>query len=73
MFSARCRFDDPIIPLGLFSMLLQGAVLAYLYPIAVGPAGHWHDALHFSLALSPERLPRERQRAQKIEASDTFR
>lgn len=26
------RIDDPIIPLGFAAMLIQGAVLAYLYP-----------------------------------------
>jgi hypothetical protein len=26
------RIDDPVIPLGLTAMLIQGAVLAYLYP-----------------------------------------
>lgn len=26
------RIDDPIIPLGFASMLIQGAILAYVYP-----------------------------------------
>lgn len=26
------RIDDPIVPLGFLSMVIQGAVLAYLYP-----------------------------------------
>lgn len=26
------RLDDPIIPLGVASMLIQGAILAYIYP-----------------------------------------
>jgi hypothetical protein len=26
------RLDDPIVPLGLAAMLIEGAVLAYLYP-----------------------------------------
>ncbi len=26
------RIDDPIVPLGFLSMLIQGAVLAYIYP-----------------------------------------
>ena len=33
------RLDDPIIPLGLLSMLIQGAVLAYLYPEVVDVHG----------------------------------
>lgn len=33
------RLDDPIVPLGLTAMLIQGAVLAYLYP-RVSPRDH---------------------------------
>ena len=45
------RLEDPIIPLGLLSMLVQGAVLAYLYPRMVGSDHHWHDTFHFSLSM----------------------
>lgn len=27
------RLDDPIVPLGFLAMLMQGAVLAYVYPL----------------------------------------
>ena len=33
------RLDDPIIPLGLLSMVIQGAILAYLYPHLAGGGG----------------------------------
>lgn len=33
------RIDDPIIPLGLTAMILQGLVLAYLYPFVARSGG----------------------------------
>jgi len=41
------RIEDPVIPLGLSAMILQGAILAYVYPVASRwrhPAG---DGLRF--------------------------
>lgn len=45
------RLDDPIIPLGLFSMLLQGAVLAYLFPLVAGSGGPIAEGLRFGLLM----------------------
>lgn len=45
------RLDDPIIPLGLLSMLIQGAVLAYLYPLVVGLADSVLAGISFSLLM----------------------
>jgi hypothetical protein len=45
------RLDEPIIPLGLLSMLIQGAVLAYLYPHIVDIQGSVIDGITFSLLM----------------------
>jgi len=45
------RLDDPIIPLGLLSMLIQGAVLAYLYPQVVDAQGSVFEGIRFSLLM----------------------
>ena len=45
------RLDDPIIPLGLLSMLIQGAVLAYLYPKVVDIHGSVFEGITFSLLM----------------------
>src|SRR5687768_4715086 len=45
------RLDEPIIPLGLLSMLIQGAVLAYLYPQVVDVQGSVLDGIIFSLLM----------------------
>lgn len=40
--------DEPILPLGLLSMLVQGAVLAFLYGRMVGSAGSLRRAVGFA-------------------------
>lgn len=45
------RLDDPIIPLGLLSMLIQGAVLAYLFPQVVDVHGSVFEGLTVSLLM----------------------
>ena len=45
------RIEDPIIPLGLLSMFLQGAVLAYLYPLVAGGARPVSGGLWFGLLM----------------------
>jgi hypothetical protein len=45
------RLDEPIIPLGLFSMLIQGAVLAYLYPQVVDIQGSVFEGIRFCLLM----------------------
>ena len=45
------RLDKPIIPLGVLSMLIQGAVLAYLYPQVVDVQGSVLDGVAFSLLM----------------------
>ena len=45
------RLDDPIIPLGLLSMLIQGAVLAYLYPHIVDIQRSVFEGIRLSLLL----------------------
>jgi hypothetical protein len=45
------RLDDPIIPLGLLSMLIQGAVLAYLFPKIVDIQGSAFEGIAFSLLI----------------------
>jgi hypothetical protein len=45
------RIDDPIIPLGLLAMLIQGAVLAYLYPLVADGAHPARDGILFGLLL----------------------
>ena len=45
------RLDDPIIPLGLSAMLVQGAVLAYLYPLLARPGSPAFEGLRFGLIM----------------------
>jgi hypothetical protein len=45
------RLDEPIIPLGLLAMLIQGAVLAYLYPQVVDTRGSALEGIAFSLLM----------------------
>jgi hypothetical protein len=45
------RLDEPIIPLGLLSMLIQGVVLAYLYPQVVDTQGSVFQGITFSLLM----------------------
>jgi hypothetical protein len=45
------RLDDPIILLGLLSMLIQGAVLAYLYPKVVDVQDLIFEGIRFSLLM----------------------
>lgn len=45
------RLDDPIIPLGLGAMLIQGAVLAYLYPLLARPGPVVWEGLRFGLVM----------------------
>jgi hypothetical protein len=45
------RLDDPIIPLGLSAMLVQGAVLAYLYPLLARPGNFALEGLRFGLVM----------------------
>jgi hypothetical protein len=45
------RLDDPIIPLGLSAMFIQGAVLAYLYPFVARPGNLLLEGLRFGLIM----------------------
>jgi hypothetical protein len=45
------RIDDPIVPLGFLAMLLQGAVLAYLYPFVAQGSHPVSDGLTFGLLM----------------------
>ena len=45
------RIDDPIISLGFLAMLIQGAVLAYLYPLVAGGSRPAVDGLTFGLIM----------------------
>lgn len=45
------RIDDPIIPLGLSAMLIQGAVLAYLYPFIARGGDVITEGLRFGLLM----------------------
>jgi hypothetical protein len=45
------RLDDPIIPLGLGAMLIQGAVLAYLYPLLARSGSVLVEGLRFGLVM----------------------
>ncbi len=45
------RIDDPVIPLGLGAMLIQGAVLAYIYPLFPRGGSVLADGLEFGLLL----------------------
>ena len=45
------RLDDPIVSLGLSAMLIQGAVLAYLYPLIAKPGSPVLEGLRFGLIM----------------------
>lgn len=45
------RLDDPIVPLGLAAMVVQGAVLAYLYPVFARPGNVVQEGLRFGLIM----------------------
>lgn len=45
------RIDDPIIPLGLIAMILQGLVLAYLYPLISRGGAVLPEGLRFGLLM----------------------
>ena len=45
------RLDDPIVPLGFLAMLIQGAVLAALYPLIAHGANGALTGLQFGLAM----------------------
>ena len=45
------RIDDPIVPLGFLAMLLQGALLAYLYPLVAQGSHPASDGLRFGLLM----------------------
>ena len=45
------RIDDPIIPLGLTAMILQGLVLAYLYPHIFTGGPFLSEGLRFGLLM----------------------
>ena len=45
------RIDDPIIPLGFTAMLIQGAVLAYLYPLITKGGSPIPEGLKFGLLM----------------------
>ena len=42
---------QPIIPLGFFSMILQGLIMAYLYPFYAGERSTIGKAVAFSLVI----------------------
>ncbi len=42
---------DPIVPLGFLSMLIQGIVMAYMYPRFYKGGSHYKDAVQFSLLM----------------------
>lgn len=43
--------DNPIIPLGFLSMLVQGGVMAYIYPRYYKGGSHYKEAMQFSLLM----------------------
>ncbi len=42
---------DPIVPLGFLSMLIQGIVMAYMYPRFYKGGSHYKEAMQFSLLM----------------------
>ncbi|MCI0745521.1 MAG: hypothetical protein L0Y58_08960 [Verrucomicrobia subdivision 3 bacterium] len=40
---------EPIFPLGIFSMVLQGGILSYLYALCVRQSSGWKSGLRFGL------------------------
>ena len=45
------RLDDPIVSLGFAAMVIQGAVLAYLYPIVAGDGAPIIEGIRFGLIM----------------------
>jgi hypothetical protein len=45
------RLDDPVVPLGFAAMLIQGGVLAYLYPKLSGSGPLLLEGLGFGLLM----------------------
>lgn len=45
------RIDDPIVPLGFTAMLIQGALLAYLYPLITHGGNPALDGIKFGLFM----------------------
>jgi len=45
------RLDDPIVPLGLSAMVIQGAVLAYLYPFVAGLGEPLIEGIRFGVIM----------------------
>lgn len=45
------RLDDPIVPLGFLAMLIQGALLAYLYPLVSQGTSPAFDGVKFGLLM----------------------
>lgn len=45
------RIDDPIVPLGFLAMLIQGALLAYLYPLIAAVNSPALDGVKFGLLM----------------------
>ncbi len=42
---------DPIIPLGFLSMIIQGLVMAFIYPRYYRGGSHYREAVRFSLLM----------------------
>jgi hypothetical protein len=40
---------EPLIPLGFLSMVIQGAIIAYMYPRFYRGGSHYKEAIRFSL------------------------
>lgn len=45
------RIDDPVISLGFLAMLIQGALLAYLYPLVARGSSPAFDGVMFGLLM----------------------
>lgn len=45
------RIDDPVVPLGLAAMIIQGAILAALYPRVVGEGNPVTAGVAFGLVM----------------------
>lgn len=42
---------DPIVPLGFLSMIVQGSVMAFIYPRYYKGGSHYKEAIQFSLLM----------------------
>ena len=42
---------EPIVPLGFLSMLMQGVVMAFIYPRYYKGGSHYKEAIQFSLLM----------------------